>query len=155
MVERHGVFICDKSEIESILQTMCQLSNSSKFIIQEFKKNAGDIRVHLLSVDGMNYEVLACMNRNKIEKDFRSNVSLGATTDEYKLSKEQEEIVMKTAKASGCRWVGVDLMECEDGSNVVIEYNSGTVDQIANFTSIYALVTYLGRCSPPNAGNPH
>ena len=41
----------------------------------------------------MNYEVLACMKRNKIEKDFRSNVSLGATTDEYKLSKEQEEIV--------------------------------------------------------------
>jgi RimK family alpha-L-glutamate ligase len=119
-----GVFICDKSELESILQAMFQISPSSKFIIQEFKKNTGDIRVHLLSVDGMNYEVLACMKRNKIEKDFRSNVSLGATTDKYKLSKEQEEIVMKTAKASGCRWVGVDLMECEDGSNVVIEYNS-------------------------------
>ena len=119
-----GVFICNRNEIEGILQAMFQLDGSAKFIIQEFKKNTGDIRVHLLSVDGINYEVLACMKRNKIEKDFRSNVSLGATTDEYKLTSEQEKIVMETAAASGCRWVGVDLMECEDGSNVVIEYNS-------------------------------
>lgn len=119
-----GVFICTRAEIEGILQAMFQLCHSAKFIIQEFKKNTGDIRVHLLSVDGINYEVLACMKRNKIEKDFRSNVSLGATTDSYKLNEEQEKIVMKTAAVSGCRWVGVDLMECEDGSNVVIEYNS-------------------------------
>lgn len=119
-----GVFLCNRNEIESILQTMFEIDEDAKFIIQEFKKNTGDIRVHLLSVDGTNYEVLACMKRNKIAKDFRSNVSLGATTDQYKLSEEQEEIVMKTAMLSGCRWVGVDLMECEDGSNVVIEYNS-------------------------------
>lgn len=119
-----GVFICTRSEIEGILQAMFQLKHGAQFIVQEFKKNTGDIRVHLLSVDGANYEVLACMKRNKIAKDFRSNVSLGATTDKYKLNEEQEKIVMKTAAASGCRWVGVDLMECEDGSNVVIEYNS-------------------------------
>lgn len=119
-----GVFICTRNEIESILQTMFAIDPTIEFIIQEFKENTGDIRVHLLSVDGMNYKILACMKRNKIDKDFRSNVSLGATTEEYKLSKEQEEIVIKTAKLSGCRWVGVDLMECTDGSNYIIEYNS-------------------------------
>ena len=119
-----GVFICTRDEIESILQTMFGIDPTAEFIIQEFKENTGDIRVHLLSVDGMNYEVLACMKRNKIKGDFRSNVSLGATTDMYKLNDAQHEIVMKTAAASGCRWVGVDLMECADGSNVVIEYNS-------------------------------
>lgn len=119
-----GVFICKRSEIESILQTMFQIAPDAKFIIQEYKENTGDVRVHLLSVDGINYEVIACMKRNKISKDFRSNVSLGATTEKYKLNKEQEELVIKTAKISGCRWVGVDLMECNDGTNVVIEYNS-------------------------------
>lgn len=119
-----GVFICNHEEIESILQTLFAIDPELPLIIQQFKENSGDIRVHVFSVDGVNYEVLAVMKRNKISKDFRSNVSLGATTQEYKLSKDQEEIVMNVAYLSGCRWVGVDLMECNDGSNVVIEYNS-------------------------------
>lgn len=119
-----GVFICNESEILSILQTMFSVNKDLELIIQEYCENTGDIRVHMFSVDGCNYEVLASMKRNKIEGDFRSNVSLGATTDKYKLSEEQEEIVRKVAKLSGCRWVGVDLMECKDGRNVVIEYNS-------------------------------
>ena len=119
-----GVFICNDSEILPILQTLFTVNEDLELIIQEYCENTGDIRVHMFSVDGMNYEVLASMKRNKIEGDFRSNVSLGATTDEYKLDDEQEEIVKKVAKLSGCRWVGVDLMECKDGRNVVIEYNS-------------------------------
>ena len=119
-----GVFICNETEILGILQTLFAINEDLELIIQEFCDNTGDIRVHMFSVDGVNYEVLAAMKRNKISGDFRSNVSLGATTDEYKLSKEQEEIVHKVASLSGCRWVGVDLMECKDGRNVVIEYNS-------------------------------
>ena len=119
-----GVFICDESEILSILQTLFNIDKELELIIQEYCENTGDIRVHMFSVDGSRYEVLAAMKRNKISGDFRSNVSLGATTDKYELSEEQEEIVRKVAKLSGCRWVGVDLMECKDGRNVVIEYNS-------------------------------
>lgn len=118
-----GVFICDRSEIQSILQTMFTINNDSEFIIQEFKKNTGDIRVHCFSVDGKNWEILASMKRNKIDGDFRSNVSLGATTETYELSDEQKEIVQRVAKLSGLRWVGIDLMSCEDG-DYVIEYNS-------------------------------
>ena len=119
-----GVFICNDSEILPILQTLFTIKEDLELVIQEFCDNTGDIRVHMFSVDGANYEVLAAMKRNKIDGDFRSNVSLGATTDKYELSDEQEEIVKKVAKLSGCRWVGVDLMECKDGRNVVIEYNS-------------------------------
>ena len=119
-----GVFICNEKEILSILQTLFTIKEDLELVIQEYCENTGDIRVHMFSVDGCNYEVLAAMKRNKIDGDFRSNVSLGATTDTYKLSEKQEEIVKKVAKLSGCRWVGVDLMECEDGRNVVIEYNS-------------------------------
>ena len=119
-----GVFICNDSEILPILQTLFTIDEDLELIIQEYCENTGDIRVHMFSVDGANYEVLAAMKRNKIDGDFRSNVSLGATTDKYELSDEQEEIVRKVAKLSGCRWVGVDLMECKDGRNVVIEYNS-------------------------------
>lgn len=119
-----GVFICNDLEILPILQTLFTIDKELELIIQEYCENTGDIRVHMFSVDGANYEVLAAMKRNKIDGDFRSNVSLGATTDKYELSDEQKEIVMKVARLSGCRWVGVDLMECKDGRNVVIEYNS-------------------------------
>lgn len=119
-----GVFICTKDELEAILQTIFELDEERELMIQAFKKNTGDIRAHAFSVDGKVYEIIACMKRNKIDKDFRSNVSLGATTQEIDLTDEQKEIILKTAQLSHCRWVGVDLMDCEDGSNVVIEYNS-------------------------------
>lgn len=119
-----GVFICNRKQIESILQTIFVLDEERELIIQEFKKNTGDIRAHAFSVDGVKYEIIACMKRNKIDGDFRSNVSLGATTQEIELNDEQKDIILKTARISGCRWVGVDLMDCKDGSQVVIEYNS-------------------------------
>lgn len=118
-----GVFICTSSEIQGILQAMFTINNDAEFIVQEFKKNTGDIRVHAFSVDGKNYEILAAMKRNKIDGDFRSNVSLGASTQSIELSDTQKEIVLRTAKLSNLRWVGIDLMACEDG-NYVIEYNS-------------------------------
>ena len=119
-----GVFVCCHCEIEAILQAIFELDPGRELIIQQFKKNSGDIRAHAFSVDGKNYEIIACMKRNKIDNDFRSNVSLGATTNAIDLTDEQKEIILDTARLSGCRWVGVDLMDCEDGSNVVIEYNS-------------------------------
>lgn len=118
-----GVFICNHEEIEGILQAMFTIDKEAEFIIQEYKENTGDIRVHAFSVDGANYEILACMKRDKISGDFRSNVSLGAKTEEYQMTDKQKEIALKVAKLSGCRWVGIDLMACTDG-DFVIEYNS-------------------------------
>jgi len=122
-----GVFIAYESEILSVLQAIFALQKETNIIIQAYKANTGDIRSHVFSFDLKNYEILATMKRNKIKGDFRSNVSLGATTSKIELTPEQEKIILDTAKASGCHWVGVDLMECindDETDNVVIEYNS-------------------------------
>lgn len=122
-----GVFIAYESEILSVLQAIFALHKETNIIIQAYKANTGDIRSHVFSFDLKNYEILAAMKRNKIKGDFRSNVSLGATTSKVELTPEQEKIILDTAKASGCHWVGVDLMECindDETDNVVIEYNS-------------------------------
>ena len=123
-----GVFLCNEKEILSILQTLTTINPKLLLLIQEFKNNTGDIRAHAFSFDCKNYEIIAVMKRNKIDDDFRSNVSLGASTEKIDLSPEQQKIILDTAKASGCHWVGVDLMECKDSlgniENVVIEYNS-------------------------------
>lgn len=123
-----GVFLCDEDEILSILQTIFTVDEKAYLIIQEYKNNTGDIRAHVFSYDKVNYEIIAAMKRNKIKGDFRSNVSLGGTTSKIDLTDEQKKIILDTAKISGCYWVGVDLMDCEDETgkkeNVVIEYNS-------------------------------
>ena len=123
-----GVFLCEENEILSILQAIITLNPNIYILIQEFKQNTGDIRAHAFSFDGKNYEIIAAMKRNKIDGDFRSNVSLGADTNSIDLTPEQEQIILDTAKVSGCKWVGVDLMECkgfkDKTENVVIEYNS-------------------------------
>ena len=122
-----GVFLCREEEILSILQTLITLDPKLFMLIQEYKKNTGDIRAHAFSFDGKKYDIIGVMKRNKIDGDFRSNVSLGADTESIELTPEQEQIILNTAKASGCKWVGVDLMECEGekkSESVVIEYNS-------------------------------
>lgn len=119
-----GVFVCYEEELLGILQTLFKLDESAEFIIQEYCENDGDIRVHVFSLDGKNYEVLACMKRNQIKGDFRSNVSLGASTDMYDLTDEQRRIILDTAKITKCKWVGIDLLSTTDGRNLIIEYNS-------------------------------
>lgn len=119
-----GVFICYKEELLGILQTVFKLDENAELMIQEFCENDGDIRVHAFSLDGKNYEILAVMKRNQIKGDFRSNVSLGATTNEYDLTPEQRQLILKTAKITQCKWVGIDLLSTKDGRNLIIEYNS-------------------------------
>ena len=70
--------------------------------------------------------------RTKNTSDFRTNLSLGNSIKEYTLSKEQEEIVLAAAKASGLIWAGVDLLPLENGKNVIIEINGapGTPTEI-------------------------
>lgn len=118
-----GVMLVYENEIVSILQALFKIDQDAEFIIQEYKENTGDIRIHVFSVDGYKYEILAAMKRDKISGDFRSNVSLGATTENYDLTEKQKKLAIETAKASGCNWVGVDMMSCVDG-DFIIEFNS-------------------------------
>lgn len=119
-----GVFVCRKSNITSILQALFAISEDCEILIQEFCDiKDGDIRAHVLTI-GNKQEILSVTMRNKGDKDFRTNLSLGNTqTDGIELTDEQKEIVLNTAKASGLAWCGVDLLPLTNGKNVVIEYN--------------------------------
>lgn len=120
-----GVFTIDYKNLLSVMQTLSKISPTTKFIIQD-KKDAtdGDIRVHVFTIGDEQF-VLCALKRHKLKNDFRSNISLGATVSDYKLTDKQLEICLKAAKISGLIWCGVDLMECTDGSNYVLELNAG------------------------------
>lgn len=125
-----GVSLVNGKEILSILQTMFAIDKNRLILIQN-KEDAdgGDIRVHVLTLKDKQI-ILAAMKRVKLDSDFRSNVSLGASATKVKLTPEQEQIALKAAKASKLPWCAVDIMPLKeninkpDRNNVVLELNS-------------------------------
>lgn len=126
-----GVFTCDVKKLYAILQCVFAVDSERGLIIQKKEEaDGGDIRVHVLTLRGGKQKILAAMKRVKLSGDFRSNVSLGATTEPVKLTKEQEKIALETAKVSKLPWCAVDIMPLvensnpELGDNVVLEINA-------------------------------
>ncbi len=125
-----GVFLTNIQDMISILQTIFAVDKDQRLIMQK-KEDAdgGDIRVHVLTLRNKQI-ILGAMKRIKGKSDFRSNVSLGAEAKPVKLTKEQEEIALKTAKLSKLPWCAVDIMPLvkgsnkEIGDNVVLEINA-------------------------------
>lgn len=104
-----GVFKCRGKNILSILQCLYKLSSNTEILVQEYKETDGDVRVNVLTL-GNNQKILNVVKRNKIDGDFRSNLSLGGKTANYELTDEQKELILKVAKLSGLTWAGIDLL---------------------------------------------
>ena len=125
-----GVFLSNGKKFYAVLQTLFAIKSDAQLIIQRKEEaDGGDIRVHVLTLNDRQV-ILAAMKRVKLGGDFRSNVSLGATAEKVKLTPEQEQIALKTAKLSKMPWCAVDIMPLVKGSNpdlgdnVVLEINA-------------------------------
>ena len=125
-----GVFMTTCKECLAILQAIFAIDEEIELLMQKKEEiDGGDLRIHVLTMRTEQY-ILAAMKRKKISKDFRSNVSLGATAEKVELTEEQKEIALKVAKVSGLPWVGVDIAplvkdsDPEVGDNIVLEYNA-------------------------------
>ena len=125
-----GVFMLDGKSILAVLQAIFAIDPERELLLQKKEEaDSGDIRVHVLSFNN-EQKIIAAMKRVKLDGDFRSNVSLGASAEKVELTKEQEEIALKVAKISRMPWCAVDIMPLkkdsnpETGDNVVLEYNA-------------------------------
>ena len=92
-------------------------------LVQEFIKTDFDVRVIIL--DG---KVLGTMKREVIQgDDFRSNVSLGAGSDSFELTKIEERDSIKAAEAVAGRLVGIDFIPAKNREKeqpYILEVNS-------------------------------
>ena len=128
------------SKVDSMESMMSVIQSLWKFnaplIIQEFFEIEFDVRTIIL-----NGRIVASTKRIKPEKDFRSNRHMGAKTEPYTLSKEEQSEVLAAARATGAYMVGVDhalvkgeiyVLECNGspgmGSNFQ-NYDMTTVPQ--------------------------
>jgi ribosomal protein S6--L-glutamate ligase len=128
-----GVSVVDSyASLKSVYQTIRKLDPDGEILLQEKIDSNFDIRVQVITkkFDPLNpgkdnFEILGAMKREAVEKDFRTNYSLGGSVSSYEITEEIEKIACESANAVACHWCGVDIMiDSKTGNPYVLEVNS-------------------------------
>jgi len=128
-----GVSIVDSyASLKSVYQTIQKLDPEGEILLQEKIDSNFDIRVQVivkkfdpLNPGIQNCIVLGAMKREAVEKDFRTNYSLGGGVSAYEMTDEIEKIACEAANSVSCHWCGVDIMiDSKTNKPYILEVNS-------------------------------
>ena len=114
-----GVVLTETMEAAiSAIETMKKID--ANILIQEFisESKGEDIRAIVVGDD-----VVASMKRKAKPGEFRSNVHLGGSVENYILTEQEKDSAIKAAKVLGLSVAGVDLIQSNRGP-LVLEVNS-------------------------------
>ena len=118
----NGVVLAEtKKAAKSTLQAFYLTNDQgTNILLQEFiKESAGtDIRAFVVGS-----KVVASMQRQSLDDDFRSNLHKGGSGTPIKLTPEEEKVAVKAAKVMGLSVAGVDIMRSSRGP-LVLEVNA-------------------------------
>jgi tetrahydromethanopterin:alpha-L-glutamate ligase len=107
----------DKTEVYDLITHY--IEENGILYIQEFIENPGrDIRAFIV-----NDSVVGAIYRKAPDGGWLNNLSQGGTSEECKLTTEQENICLNAARAVGAVFAGVDLIEGKNGC-FVLEVNA-------------------------------
>ena len=101
------------------------------FLVQEFVEESAGTDVRAFVVGG---KVVASMERQSLDDDFRSNLHQGGEAKPVRLTDAERKTAMRAAKAMGLSICGVDMMRSERGP-LVLEVNSSpgfAIEKITN-----------------------
>lgn len=90
------------------------------FLVQEFIEESAGTDIRAFVVNG---KVVASMQRQSLNDDFRSNLHQGGEGTMIKLTDEEKKTAQRAAKAMGLPICGVDLMRSARGP-LVLEVNA-------------------------------
>lgn len=114
-----GVILADKAEMAAAIIETLQ-STKQQVLIQKFVAESKGKDVRAIVVGD---KVVAAMRRQAQGQEFRSNVHRGGKTTRLDLSPEYQQTAVQAAQILGLRVAGVDMLEAEDGPQVM-EVNS-------------------------------
>ena len=118
----NGVVLADtKKAAKSALQAFYLYNeDGTKILLQEYiEVSAGtDIRAFVVGS-----KVVASMQRQSLDDDFRSNLHKGGEGKAIKLTDEEKKLAVRAAKAMGLHIAGVDMMRSKRGP-LVLEVNA-------------------------------
>jgi ribosomal protein S6--L-glutamate ligase len=101
------------------------------FLVQEFIEESAGTDIRVFVVGG---RVVASMQRQSLDDDFRSNLHQGGSGTAVKLTDEERKTALKAAKAMGMSICGVDMMRSKRGP-LVLEVNASPGFGIEKVTS--------------------
>lgn len=114
-----GVVLAEtKKAAEAVMQAF--YVEGVNFLAQEFVKESAGTDIRAFVVGG---KVVASMQRQSLDDDFRSNIHQGGEGTIVKLTDEERKTAQKAAKAMGLPICGVDMMRSERGP-LVLEVNA-------------------------------
>jgi ribosomal protein S6--L-glutamate ligase len=90
------------------------------FIVQEYIGESAGTDIRAFMVNG---KVVAAMQRQSLDDDFRSNLHQGGEGKPIRLTEQERKTAQRAAKAMGLPVCGVDMMRSERGP-LVLEVNS-------------------------------
>lgn len=118
----NGVVLADtKKAAKSALQAFYLYNeDGTNILLQEYIKESAGTDIRAFVVGG---KVVASMQRQSLDDDFRSNLHKGGEGKAIKLTDEEKKIAVRAAKAMGLHIAGVDLMRSERGP-LILEVNA-------------------------------
>ncbi|MEN8786402.1 MAG: RimK family alpha-L-glutamate ligase [Flavobacteriales bacterium] len=127
-----GVFLAEtEKDARQYLDTFNR--QNIKYLIQEYISESKGKDVRAFVVGG---KVVASMKRTAPEGEFRSNIHRGGVGMNIKLTKEEEDLVIKTAKVMNLTVCGVDLLQSDRGP-LILEVNSSPgLEGIEKYTQV-------------------
>lgn len=90
------------------------------FLVQEYIAESAGTDIRVLVVGG---KVVASIQRQSLDDDFRANTHQGGVGEAVKLTDQERKTAQRAAKAMGLSICGVDLMRSDRGP-LVLEVNS-------------------------------
>jgi ribosomal protein S6--L-glutamate ligase len=112
------------------------------FLVQEFIEESAGTDIRAFVVGG---RVVASMERQSLDDDFRSNIHQGGEGKAIKLSDEERKTALKAAKAMGLSICGVDLMRSKRGP-LVLEVNASpgfAIEKVTNRDVAAKIIEYI------------
>ena len=139
------LFVESKRSLDSIVQLIYKTDEDSDLLIQEYIETKFDVRVLVLGG-----RVIATMQRDVVDGDFRSNYSQGGNVSSFKLTSMEEKQCLLAAKAVDGIFTAVDFIPSknrEKNPPYILEVNSspGTdgIEEANNINISKEILTYF------------
>ncbi len=143
-----GVVLADTQKAaESIIEAFRGLK--AQILVQEFIKEAGGADIRCLVIGD---KVVASMQRQGGEGEFRSNIHRGGKASAARLTPEERSTAVRSAKIMGLNVAGVDILRSNHGP-VVMEVNSSpgleAVEKSTGKDVAAAVVSFIEKKAKP------
>ncbi len=141
-----GVILADTNKVaEAIIETLH--STKQNVLIQKFVKESKGRDIRAIVVGG---HVIAAMRRVAQGDEFRSNVHRGGRVEKVDLDESYKRTAVRAAQIMGLNIAGVDMLEGDDGPQVMEVNSSPGLEGIERATGVDvagAMVEFLEKQS--------